>query len=112
MSLDWRDDVQLEYGFERDRLYAGAGVVRWWVYVFVPGAEGRPQGPRKGVLDRGFKFARGGRVATNAEAEDALREAFAEGRAEIHFWRGQPSHALGPNGELIPLDALLPELPS
>lgn len=101
-------------GYERDRLngVAGEAEIRWWLYLEVPGEELRNQQARLGVADPGFRFARGGRATTTREAEEALRDALAEAGREVEFWRGQPSHALGPDGELIPLGELRPELPS
>jgi len=100
----------LDSGYERDRLHGFELEIRWWLFVQIDGPHARPQRPRLGVVDRGFRFARGGRVSTAEEAENALRDAHAEARREIEFWAGQPTHALGPLGELIPLDELVPEL--
>lgn len=97
MSLD------LEHGFERDRLDEHGLVIRWWLFVHVDGEDGRPQEPRRGVSDDGFLFARGGRAATDDDAREALEQAAREAQAEYGFWRGQPSHALGALGDLIPL---------
>lgn len=101
----------IESGYELDR-FSGVFCVRWWLFLFVPGGEGRPQRPRLGVTDHGFRFARGGRVGTPEEAQEALRDAYAVAEREFGFWRGQPSHALGRAGELVPLDAVLPKLPA
>ena len=104
-----------EAGFERDRIgdsYSNdpGHVIRWWFYVWIPGARLRNQSPRLGVVDRGFRFARGGRSRTADDAGAMLRLAHEEARREAVYWRGQPSHALGAAGELIPLDEVLPEL--
>lgn len=101
---------QLEVGYERDRLGSAGLMIRWWFFAYVPDARGRPQRPRLGVPGNGFRFARGGRVETESEAEAAIAGAQAEAQRELVFWRGQPSHALGVRGELIPLGA--PELPA
>lgn len=102
--------VALEQGYERDRLAGPGLVVRWWFFAHVTGEEGRPQRPRLGVPDDGFRFARGGRTATPEEAEMAITDARIEAAAELEVWRGQPSHALGPGGRLVPLGQL--ELPA
>lgn len=105
--------MEVDHGYERDRLDGRRGLpIRWWLYVALDGAEGRPQRPRLGVVDHGFRFARGGRVRTDDAAQAALRAAYEEANRELGFWRGQPSHRLGPNGELIPLGELAPELPA
>lgn len=106
-------DPIYEAGYERDRIGPnGRGnlVIRWWMFLSVPGARLRNQRPRQGVVDRGFRFARGGRVATEEEAATLLEQARHDAQREVQYWRGQPSHALGPAGELIPLDAIIPEL--
>lgn len=101
-----------ETGFEKDRLNPGMGeTIRWWVYIFVPGAAMRNQRARLGVIDRGFHFARGGRATDADEAESLIMEAVEVAQHEARFWTGQPSHALGPAGQLIPLDEVIGELP-
>lgn len=98
-------------GYEFDRhpeQSAGIGI-RWWVYVFIPGEKLRNQRARLGVPDRGFHFARGGRAWSAEQAQDRIREAYEVAQHEARIWTGQPSHSLGPNGELIPVDDL-PEL--
>jgi len=106
-------EVIHESGYERDRVETGHGSlnVRWWLYVFIPGEKLRNQRARLGVVDRGFHFARGGRASEPTDAEYQIRAAYDQARSEAEFWRGQPSHALGASGELIPLDEMLPELP-
>lgn len=100
-----------EIGFEADQIDGRPGeAVRWWLYVHLDGEDGRPQRPRKGVADQGFHFARGGRAATAKQAELMLEEATGQAETEYWLWRGQPSHMLGRNGELIPLGEALPEL--
>lgn len=105
-------EEQISVGFEADRLGGPPDAldVRWWFYVFVPGEKLRNQQARKGVQDYGFAFARGGRCRGAKEAQAHIAEAQREAESEIEYWRGQPSHALGPSGELIPLNQL-PELP-
>ena len=102
-----------EYGFERDRV-GPAGrdhlVVRWWIFLYTPGLNLRNQRARLGVVDRGFHFARGGRTATEEEARRLLSEAHTDATREAEYWRGQPSHMLGPAGQLVPLDEVVPEL--
>lgn len=100
--------VEIDAGYERDRLTGGGLAIRWWIFLSLENA--RPQRPRQGVVDRGFRFARGGRVATEEQANEALYLARGEADRELVYWRGQPSHALGPHGELIPLDAIREEL--
>lgn len=99
----------IEAGFERDQFGLGLAI-RWWLFLFVPGDRLRNQRARQGVADRGFHFARGGRVSTEEEARRLLSEAHIAAEREVIYWRGQPSHALGGAGELIPLDEVLPEL--
>lgn len=104
---------QVSVGFEQDRL-GGAPEdrnVRWWFYIWVPGEKLRNQKARLGVEDNGFTFARGGRTHSEERAAQLIALAQAEAEREIAYWRGQPSHALGPAGELIPLRQL-PELPT
>lgn len=104
---------QVSVGFEQDRLGGAPGSlnVRWWFYVWVPGEKLRNQKARLGVEDNGFAFARGGRCRSEQEAQQLIEQAQGEAALEISYWRGQPSHALGANGELIPLTQL-PELPT
>lgn len=105
----------VESGYELDRLGPSGRdhlVCRWWLYLHVPGDRLRHQAARRGVLDRGFRFARGGRAATVEEAQAHLARAADEARHEAELWRRQPSHRLGPSGELIPLDEILPGLPA
>jgi hypothetical protein len=99
-------------GYERDRLDGAPLSIRWWLYLEDEDGRARPQAPRKGVVDRGFHFARGGRVDTPDEAEAAVEQAYREALYELDVWRHQPSHALGPGGQLIPLDHVVthPEL--
>jgi hypothetical protein len=94
-----------EYGYERDRLSSGANSLdyRWWLYASVPGSKLRPQRPRLGVPDHGFRFARGGRADSEEHAKRLLSAALREADREVDHWRGQPSHALGRGGELVPL---------
>lgn len=82
--------------------------VRWWLYLHVEGA--RPQQPRKGVVDHGFRFARGGLTVDREAAFAAIAAAEDEARNEWALWRRQPSHALGRDGRLIPLDDVPLEL--
>jgi hypothetical protein len=98
----------VEVGLERVRLGGSGPDVRWWLFVYLENA--RPQGPRRGVVDRGFRFARGGCCATEDEARRDLDRARVEARIEWLRWTHQPSHLLDPSGELIPLDEVLPEL--
>jgi hypothetical protein len=104
--------VVVEMGYERDRLNMARGSldVRWWLYIFIPGEKLRPSAPRLGVVDRGFRFARGGRASEATDAEHQIAHAYDLARQEAAYWRGQPSHGLGSAGELIPLDEVLPEL--
>jgi len=90
-----------EFGHERDSLHDRRDVVRWWLYLEV--SEGRNQQARQGVVDRGFRFARGGRANTPQEAEYKLMVAREEANVEWRLWTHQPSHMLGARGELIPL---------
>jgi hypothetical protein len=108
------DPGAVEMGYERDRVGGAPGSldIRWWLYLEVPGEKLRNQKARLGVMDNGFRFARGGRAATAEEAEMALAAAYVEAQREVEYWRGQPSHALGAGGELIPLgETIRPELP-
>lgn len=98
----------IEIGYERIRLAGSDPDVRWWLFIHLE--EGRPARPRLGVVDRGFRFARGGCVVTDDEARAALELAREAARAEWTRWQHQPSHALGPRGELVPLDEVIPEL--
>lgn len=91
-------------GYERDRLDAAPLSIRWWLYLEDEEGRARNQQARKGVVDRGFHFARGGRVNTEQEADECLRLALIAAQAELVSWQHQPSHALGPGGQLIPLD--------
>jgi hypothetical protein len=106
-ALDDAEDAVIEAGLERLSL---AGDVRWWLFIHIEGERARPQRPRRGVVDRGFRFARGGCVASDESARSALEIARDEAREEWARWQHQPSHALGPRGELIPLDEVIPEL--
>lgn len=98
-------DQVIEMGYERDALGGRPLSVRWWIYLNIPGR--RDQGARRGVVDRGFRFARGGRTNTIDEAEEALIRARADASRELQLWGHQPSHALGPGGQLVPLDEVL-----
>lgn len=99
------DPAKIESGYEADRIDGGyAYPIRWWFYA--SGDGGRNRRARQGVVDRGFHFARGGRVNTAEEAATALRLAAIACRAEIETWLHQPSHRLGPGGSLIPLDVV------
>ena len=91
----------LESGYEADRLTGQPDAYRWWIYLHIP--SGRPQEPRRGVPDAGFRFARGGRATSPQEAAYRLDLARGEANAEWAFWTHQPSHLLGPDGSLIPL---------
>lgn len=91
----------IEVGYERDSFSPG-DPIRWWVFVAVQGR--RNQRARQGVIDRGFHFARGGRCAEPYQAESLIRQAREQAESELHRWEHQPSHALGPGGELIALD--------
>lgn len=93
----------LEMGVEKDRLDERVSGWRWWFYLHVPDAEGRPQDPRQGVQGNGFSFARGGRAPDRHSADLRLRRAWDDAEREFRLWQKQPSHALGPNGELVPL---------
>lgn len=102
-----------DFGWEADRVgrdAAGLPPIRWW--LFARALNARPQGPRKGVVDRGFRFARGGRAATEAAATAAIQAAVAEGVRELEVWKRQPSHALGPGGALLPLDEVREPAPA
>lgn len=105
-------EEQLNVGFEKDRLggWPGELNVRWWVYLWVPGHKLRNSRARLGVEDNGFTFARGGRTHSEEHAGQLIREAQTEAEREMSYWRGQPSHALGPSGELVPLGAVAPEI--
>lgn len=107
-------EEQISVGFEKDRLGGAPGAldIRWWFYIWVPGYKLRNRQARLGVSDNGFAFARGGRTHSGEHASQLIAEAEAEAQREIEYWRGQPSHSLGPNGELIPLDEMRPELPA
>lgn len=98
----------VEVGYERLRVGGIAPDVRWWLFIYLENT--RPQGPRRGVVDRGFRFARGGACSSEDEARRALERARSEARAEWARWTHQPSHLLGPGGELVPLDEVVPEL--
>lgn len=102
----------IESGFERvtfapGRTHDVRRPLRWWLYLHLDDA--RPQAPRRGVVDRGFRFARGGLASIPAEAKREIENALAEARLEWETWTHQPSHALGPGGILIPLDEVLPQ---
>jgi hypothetical protein len=99
--------VSVEVGYERVRL-GRRHPVRWWVYLFV--AQGRRRAPRRGVVDRGFRFARGGLATDEAEAREEIRLAREQAAREWRYWTHQPSHMLGPGGELVPLDEVLLEI--
>lgn len=101
-------EEMIEIGYERVRLGGSDPDVRWWLFIHIE--EGRPQRPRLGVVDRGFRFARGGCVASEDEARERLKSARDEANTEWMRWQHQPSHALGTRGELIPLDEIIPEL--
>lgn len=96
----------IESGFEADRLRPSnrAGSYRWWLYVQVEGEQLRDQRARKGVADNGFRFARGGRAYTPEECRFWIGQAELDAVAECQMWMRQPSHLLGPAGQLIPLD--------
>lgn len=93
----------IESGWERVTLSPSRGV-RWWAFLSLPGERLRRQGPRRNVIDRGFHFARGGWADTPEQALDLIATASEEARVELELWRHQPSHALDPAGNLIPLD--------
>lgn len=93
-------DPILESGYERDSL-SGHLSIRWWFYLHAPVA--RPQRPRLGVEDNGFRFARGGRCSTAGQAEYEIARARMEANQDWQRWTRQPSHRLSPTGELIPL---------
>lgn len=97
--------IEVHSGSELDRLVPSSGAldVRWWFFAHVTGEDGRPQRPRQGVHDEGFCFARGGRVATHAEADAQIAAAAREAELELSYWRSQPSHMLAPNGALVPI---------
>jgi hypothetical protein len=97
-----------ESGYERDSLHARRDVIRWWMFCEIQ--DGRYQPARQGVVDRGFRFARGGRATTPQEAEYKLQVAREEANVEWRLWTHQPSHMLGARGELIPLDEFPLEL--
>lgn len=104
----------IEQGWERDSLHRtadGQPPIRWWLYVFLEPGTGRRSKPRRGVVDRGFRFARGGRVWHEADAQAALARAARDVHNEWVLWSHQPSHALGPRGELIPLDEVASGFP-
>lgn len=84
--------------------------MRWWFYVFIPGSLARSREARQGVADHGFRFARGGLAPSVPEAEAQIARSRELARAEIRDWQHQPSHMLGPNGDLIPLGEVVPEL--
>jgi hypothetical protein len=96
--------VDSGYEFDRHPEQAGPLGIRWWVYIFIPGEKLRNQRPRLGVIDRGFRFARGGRAGSSEEAERLIAEAYEVAAHEARHWKGQPSHELGPAGQLVPLD--------
>lgn len=101
----------IQQGWEHDR-YPGLSrgdQIRWWLYIELTPGIGRPAAPRQGVIDRGFHFARGGRCETEDDARWQLIRAREAAEREWRFWQHQPSHMLGPAGELIPLDEVLPE---
>lgn len=97
------NDPILEQGYELDRLHGLRFPVRWWFFAHVPGDRVRNQRARRGVVDNGFRFARGGRCESPDVARVLLREAHHDAEGELRLWRGQPSHALSPAGDLIPL---------
>jgi hypothetical protein len=105
-------DKQIEAGYERDRITGGDFEIRWWFFLSIPGEKLRNQRARRGVVDRGFRFARGGRVGTPEEATAMLTAAAQDAEIEAAYWRRQPSHALGSSGELLPLDEVRLGLPS
>lgn len=96
--------MSVEVGFERCRV-GERHPFRWWVYLHVE--EGRPQAPRRGVVDRGFRFARGGFAVNETGARNEIALAREQADREWRYWRHQPSHALGDRGNLIPLDEVL-----
>ena len=96
-------EPEMQVGYERDTFGSHpAGAFRWWLYVLVPGS--RNQAARRGVIDRGFRFARGGRAYTEDDARREIARAQGTAEREMSYWNAQPSHALGPHGELIALD--------
>jgi hypothetical protein len=97
----------IEVGYELDAL-AGRDRVRWWVFLEISG--GRYQPARHGVVDRGWRFARGGRADTPEQANEMIELARRDAQDEYVRWTHQPSHALGPDGSLIPLDDVPLEL--
>ena len=108
-------EQQISVGFEKDRVGSDPVFsldIRWWFYIWIPGGKLRNQDARLGVEDHGFTFARGGRTHSEEDAQHEIEKAQREAEREVEYWRGQPSHALGPNGELIPLGELAPELPA
>lgn len=92
----------IESGYELVTLHRDAPLpVRWWLYLHVEVA--RPQQPRKGVADYGFRFARGGLTTSREAALGAIALAREEAEREWRVWQHQPSHALARDGSLIPL---------
>lgn len=101
----------IEAGYERVSFTSTALPIRWWVFLQVDGAQLRNQEARQGVVDRGFRFARGGMAVNANQARAEIGYARDEAEVELAEWQHQPSHALGPVGELIPLDEVRLELP-
>jgi hypothetical protein len=106
--------VEVQQGYELDRVMLGDDQerlgVRWWLYLHATGDDGRRQAARRGVADRGFHFARGGRARNPEDALVRLDAAKHEALRDLHVWRGQPSHMLDASGALVPLDEVRAEL--
>ena len=102
------DTPVYELGYERDDLHDRRDVIRWWLYCEIPVSRYQPA--RQGVVDHGFRFARGGRATTVQEAEYKLDVARSEANVDWRLWTHQPSHLLGEHGELIPLDEVALQL--
>lgn len=68
--------------------YAPDAVV-WWFYRSFSDA---------------YSYARGGRVRSAREARKRIRDCWDESIREHRSWRERPTHALGSEGELVPLN--------
>jgi hypothetical protein len=95
----------VDFGFERDSFTDKDGI-RWWFVVTLPGHRLRNQAARQDVIDRGFRFARGGLAGDEDSARAHIRAAAGSASFEISRWQRQPSHYLAADGSLVPLDEL------
>lgn len=83
---------------------------RWWVQI-VSVLPATPPGSPRPLPEGEFLFGRGGRATSEAECRGEISAALHIAKTEIEeMIRFRPTHALGPDGELIPLTPATPEL--